>query len=320
MTYGDVTETFELGDGENKSFTISAGTAWSIEETAVNRWISTAAGETSGIIEAGKNYTVEFTNTYRPYSPVMPTEPDEPDTPDSPEYDGPQLNRDDHFGYIVGRTDTEVFPGDNMTRAEVATVFFRLLTDESRAEYWSNTNGFSDIESEAWYNNAVSTMSNAGVITGYDDDTFRPNAPITRAEFAAMAVRFYGEVGEYSSDTFNDIASSWARNYINRAYELELIGGYPDGSFRPNNNITRAEVITIINSMLGREPDADHLHREMKIWADNSDPTAWYYADIQEATNSHTYEAGTDYEVWTGIEPLRDWVSLEQEWSDAYRI
>lgn len=320
MTYGDVTETFELGDGENKSFTISAGTAWSIEETAVNRWISTAAGETSGIIEAGKNYTVEFTNTYRPYSPVTPTEPDEPDTPDSPEYDGPQLNRDDHFGYIVGRTDTEVFPGDNMTRAEVATVFFRLLTDESRAEYWSNTNGFSDIESEAWYNNAVSTMSNAGVITGYDDDTFRPNAPITRAEFAAMAVRFYGEVGEYSSDAFNDIASSWARNYINRAYELELIGGYPDGSFRPNNNITRAEVITIINSMLDREPDADHLHREMKIWADNSDPTAWYYADIQEATNSHTYEAGTDYEVWTGIEPLRDWVSLEQEWSDVYRI
>ena len=327
LTYGDKTETFVLKADENKTFTLPAGTQYAVTEDNPGEGWTSVSTNASGTILAGAETTAEFVNTYakpeepepdEPDVPVVPVEPEEPDEPEKPAGDGPQLEREDHFGYIVGRTDTEVFPNANMTRAEVATIFFRLLTDESRTEYWSASNDFSDVSAGSWYNNAVSTMANAGVISGYDDGTFRPDAPITRAEFAAMAVRFYGEVGDYETDSFNDISGTWARNYINRAYELGLVGGYDDGGFHPNANITRAEAIKIINGVLERRPEAGHLHEDMKVWADNSDESAWYYADIQEATNSHTYDMGDEYETWTGIEPLRDWAALEKEWSDAY--
>lgn len=253
-----------------------------------------------------------------PVNPVEPGEPDEPDEPDEPEIpDVPELERDDHFGYIVGRTETTVAPEADITRAEVATIFFRLLTDESRAAFWSTESGFTDVDAGDWYNNAVATMANAGVVNGYEDGAFRPDAPITRAEFAAMAVRFYESEAEIDHDAFSDIASSWARDEINLAHALDIVGGYSDGTFRPNANITRAEAVTIINNVLGREPDAANLHPDMKVWDDNS-PDAWYYADIQEATNSHTYSRDGGSEYWLTIEPLRDWEALEAEWANAY--
>lgn len=335
LTYGDKTETFVLEADGQEEVTLPAGTQYTVTEDDPGSGWTSVSTNASGTILAGATTKAEFVNTYvkpekpdpdepeepepdEPDVPVIPVEPEEPDEPVKPAGDGPQLEREDHFGYLVGRTDTEVFPNANMTRAEVATIFFRVLTDESRAEYWSSTNDFSDVSSDSWYNNAVSTMANAGVINGYEDGTFRPNAPITRAEFAAMAVRFYGEVGDYETDSFNDISGTWARNYINRAYELGLVGGYDDGGFHPDANITRAETIKIINGVLERKPDAGHLHEDMKVWDDNSDEAAWYYADIQEATNSHTYDMGAEYETWTGIEPLCDWTALEKEWSDAY--
>ncbi len=324
LTYGGASHTFKLTDGGSETFTLPAGTQYAVTENNPGEGWTSAASNASGEILAGATTTAEFVNTYvkpeepDPDEPDVPVGPVEPEEPEKPSGGGPQLEREDHFGYIVGRTDTEVFPNANMTRAEVATIFFRLLTDESRAEYWSGSNDFSDVSAGSWYNNAVSTMANAGVINGYDDGTFRPDAPITRAEFAAMAVRFYGEVGDYDTDSFNDISGTWARNYINRAYELGLVGGYDDGGFHPNANITRAEAIKIINGVLERRPEAGHLHEDMKVWADNSDESAWYYADIQEATNSHTYDMGDEYETWTGIEPLRDWAALDMEWSDAY--
>ena len=253
-----------------------------------------------------------------PVNPVEPGEPDEPDEPDEPEApDVPELERDDHFGYIVGRTETTVAPEADITRAEVATIFFRLLTDESRAAFWSTESGFTDVDAGDWYNNAVATMANAGVINGYEDGAFRPDAPITRAEFAAMAVRFYESEAEIDHDVFSDIGSSWARDEINLAHALDIVGGYSDGTFRPNANITRAEAVTIINNVLGREPDAANLHPDMKVWDDNS-PDAWYYAEIQEATNSHTYSRDGGSEYWLTIEPLRDWEALEAEWANAY--
>ena len=253
-----------------------------------------------------------------PVNPVEPGEPDEPDEPDEPEIpDVPELERDDHFGYIVGRTETTVAPEADITRAEVATIFFRLLTDESRAAFWSTESGFTDVDAGDWYNNAVATMANAGVINGYEDGAFRPDAPITRAEFAAMAVRFYESEAEIDHDVFSDIGSSWARDEINLAHALDIVGGYSDGTFRPNANITRAEAVTIINNVLGREPDAANLHPDMKVWDDNS-PDAWYYAEIQEATNSHTYSRDGGSEYWLTVEPLRDWEALEAEWANAY--
>ena len=253
-----------------------------------------------------------------PVNPVEPGEPDEPDEPDEPEApDVPELERDDHFGYIVGRTETTVAPEADITRAEVATIFFRLLTDESRAAFWSTESGFTDVDAGDWYNNAVATMANAGVINGYEDGAFRPDASITRAEFAAMAVRFYESEAEIDHDVFSDIGSSWARDEINLAHALDIVGGYSDGTFRPNANITRAEAVTIINNVLGREPDAANLHPDMKVWNDNS-PDAWYYADIQEATNSHTYSRDGGSKYWLTVEPLRDWGALEAEWANAY--
>ena len=323
---GRENQTFTLADGSSQTFTIPSGAKYTVAETAPGEnWTTSVNGEEglsfTGTMAEGAAVEAKFVNTYtEPEQPEteQPSIPTKPSKPAEPSDDGPQLEREDHFGYIVGRTDDEVFPNANMTRAEVATIFFRLLTDESRAEYWSSTNSFTDVSSTAWYNNAVSTMANAGVINGYEDGTFRPDAPITRAEFAAMAVRFYGEIGEYETDCFNDISSTWARNYINRAAELGLVGGYDDGGFHPDANITRAEAVKIINGVLGRRPDADHLHADMKTWTDNADTSAWYYADIQEATNSHTYTMGASFETWKGIEPLRDWEVLEKEWSSAY--
>lgn len=231
----------------------------------------------------------------------------------------PPLEREKHDAYICGYPDGTVKPERQITRAEVATIFYRLLQDEARENVWSRTNSYSDVTSGAWYNSAVSTLTNAGILTGYEDGTFRPNAPITRAEFATIAARFY-HAPEVTGDAFPDISGSWARVYINRAAALGLVRGYPDGTFRPNTEITRAEVMEIINNVLFRTPDKDHFLSNMITWPDNSNPNAWYYTDVQEATNNHNYERvnNTSTETWTEITKARDWNALEAELAQKY--
>ena len=251
--------------------------------------------------------------TETPVKPVTPIRP--PVDPDKPE-----LNTEDHYAYIVGYEDGSVQPEGDITRAEVATIFFRLLTDESRNEFWSQTNNYSDVSEDAWYNNAVSTLSNAGIIDGYEDGTFKPDGNITRAEFATIAVRFF-EATYDGGDLFSDIAGHWAQDYINEAANAGIVDGYPDGTFRPQQYITRAEAMTMVNRTIDRHPDADHLLEDMITWPDNPE-TAWYYEQVQEATNSHEYTMNTDdeqnpYEIWTELLPNRDWSELEKAWSDA---
>ena len=251
--------------------------------------------------------------TETPVKPVTPIRP--PVDPDKPE-----LNTEDHYAYIVGYEDGSVQPEGDITRAEVATIFFRLLTDESRNEFWSQTNNYTDVPADAWYNNAVSTLSNAGIIDGYEDGTFKPDGNITRAEFATIAVRFF-EATYDGGDLFSDIAGHWAQDYINEAANAGIVDGYPDGTFRPQQYITRAEAMTMVNRTIDRHPDADHLLDDMIVWPDNPE-TAWYYEQVQEATNSHEYTMNTDdeqnpYEIWTELLPNRDWSELEKEWSDA---
>lgn len=249
-------------------------------------------------------------------------------TPDGGD-DGPDgLNTEDHFSYIVGYaedyrtgepTDNEdlwpVKPNNQITRAEVATIFYRLLEDEVRDEYDTTVNDFSDVSADSWYNQTVSTLASMEIVKGYEDGTFRPNAPITRAEFGAIATRFFAETGAtYVPGTFSDVTGDeWYANAIQDAVNLGLIGGYEDGTVRPNNNITRAEACAIVNRTLGRVPDADHLLPEdvMKVWPDNN-PTDWFYADMQEATNGHEYawieEDGHEIEEWTNL--------LDKDWTD----
>ena len=247
-------------------------------------------------------------NPYHP--PIRP-----PEDPDKPE-----LNTEDHYAYIVGYEDGTVQPEGDITRAEVATIFFRLLTDESRNEYWSQTNPYSDVSADDWFNNAVSTLTNAGVLDGYEDGTFKPNGNITRAEFATITARFF-EATYDGENLFPDIEGHWAQDYINEAANAGIVNGYEDGTFRPQQYITRAEAVTMVNRTIERHPDADHLLDDMIVWPDNPE-TAWYYEQIQEATNSHEYTMNTDdeqnpYEIWTNLLPNRDWSELEKEWSDA---
>ena len=224
------------------------------------------------------------------------------------------LNTTDHFAYIVGYGNGEVRPQNNITRAEVATIFFRLLTDDVRDENLTKTNRYSDVTRADWYNTAVSTLSSMGIITGYPDGTFRPNAAITRAEFAAIAARFDND-GDKTAAKFSDIASHWAKDEISIAYNNGWITGYPDGTFGPQRDITRAETMTLVNRVLNRQPETeDDLLPNMTVWTDNANPNAWYYLAVQEATNSHYYKFKTNsqYEKWTELRETRDWTQLEK--------
>ena len=238
-----------------------------------------------------------------------------------PPVDPPVLNTKDHFAYIIGYPDGEVKPNGTITRAEVATVYFRMLTDESRDRIWSQSNSFSDVVLTDWFNNAISTMANGGIITGYPDGTFHPNGNITRAEFAAMSIRFFQDA-KVGPSKFSDTIGHWAEEAISKALNEGLITGYPDGSFRPDEPITRAEAMTIFNRVLDRHPDKDHLLSSMIKWPDNMDTNAWYYADVQEATNSHDYTMhGANpnlYEIWQTLLPVRDWAAFENAWSTSH--
>ena len=225
------------------------------------------------------------------------------------------LNGDDHFAYIVGYPNGNVEPNGNITRAEVATIFFRLLTEEVRTANSTQSNSLSDVTRGQWFNHAVSTLSSMGIVKGHNDGTFAPNASITRAEFAAIAARFDDKNTDTSSK-FTDIASHWAKNEIGIAANKGWINGYPDGTFRPNQYITRAEAITLVNRVLNRLPEnSSDLLDSMIKWPDNSDASAWYYLAVQEATNSHAYSDKSKddkYEKWTTIRDARDWTELEK--------
>ena len=227
------------------------------------------------------------------------------------------LVTDDHFGYIIGYPDGTVRPENNITRAEIATIFFRLLTDEKRAEYWAQSNSFTDVSSDAWYNNAVSTLAKAGVLEGYEDNTYRPDRAITRAELVKIAMSFYGGGSAAAGTAFGDTSGHWAASFINAAAEMGFIEGDGSGTFDPDRPVTRAEAMKIINRTLGRAPHKDYLLPGMIIWSDNADRDAWYYAEVQEATNSHAYSYVGEHEIWEAILPVRDWAALEKMWSDA---
>ena len=222
------------------------------------------------------------------------------------------LNGADHFAYVIGYPDGQVKPGGSITRAEVATIFFRLLKQEIRDGNLTRVNGFTDVQDGSWFQQPVSTMSALGILKGRTEERFAPNAPITRAEFAAICARFDTGVSDGCSE-FTDLAGHWAREEIGKAASLGWIQGYEDGTFRPDQSITRAEAMTMINRVLNRLPAAkEDLLPGMLQWPDNQDPGAWYYLAVQEATNSHTWkEKGEISEQWTELTEAPDWSRYE---------
>ena len=259
-------------------------------------------------VTADITYTAQWKRIYRPTPPTP--------TVEIPDDDALGLNTDDHFAYIIGYPDGTVQPNGQITRAEATTIFFRLLTEESRSANLTKTNGYTDVASDAWYNTAVSTMTKAGIVDGYPDGTFRPDAPITRAEMAKI-ISLFAKLDK-SESRFSDIAGHWAEAYIKLAAGNGWIAGYPDGTFAPQRNITRAETATMINRVLDRVPSEEsHLLSRgvMQIWPD-ANPGDWFYLAMQEATNSHDYERNAKWaaadEQWTALRETRDWKALEQ--------
>ena len=223
------------------------------------------------------------------------------------------LNGDDHFAYIVGYPDGTVMPEANIKRSEVATIFFRLLKDDIREEYLTTENDFTDVDDTKWYNTAISTLANLGIIDGYDDGGFHPENPITRAEFVAMAARFDARDADRQAD-FSDISGHWATDEISRAAQNGWIDGYSDGTFLPNAKIKRSEAMAIINRVLHRLPAGpEDLLPDMVVWPDNMNESKWYYLHVQEATNSHECKHRADgSEYWTVLTEVPDWERYER--------
>ena len=299
--------TITVPKGESKTFTITPDSGYHIKDVLVDGK-SVGAVSTYTFENVVDNHTIHATFA-RKHTPT-PSTP----TVEIPDDDALGLNTTDHFAYIVGYGNGEVRPQNNITRAEVATIFFRLLTDDVRDENLTKTNRYSDVAATSWYNTAVSTLSSMGIITCYPDGTFRPNAAITRAEFAAIAARFDND-GDKTAAKFSDIATHWAKDEISIAYNNGWITGYPDGTFGPQRDITRAETMTLVNRVLNRQPETEEdLLPNMTVWTDNANPKAWYYLAVQEATNSHYYKFKTNskYEKWTELRKARDWTLLEK--------
>ena len=274
---------------------------WYTEEKLTNKY--DFATPVTGNITLYAKWNTNYVPYYPPVPPTVKIEDD----------DALGLNTTDHFAYIVGYGNGEVRPQNNITRAEVATIFFRLLTDDVRDENLTKTNRYSDVAATSWYNTAVSTMTKAGIVDGYPDGTFRPDAPITRAEMAKI-ISLFAKLDK-SESRFSDIAGHWAEAYIRLAAGNGWIAGYPDGTFGPQRNITRAETMTLVNRVLNRQPETEEdLLPNMTVWTDNANPKAWYYLAVQEATNSHYYKFKTNskYEKWTELRKARDWTLLEK--------
>ncbi len=316
VTFTDGTATVSVKAGSSVDIAgLPAGASYSVTELSSAGYTVTSRNAT-GAIPDNATVTASFNNE-KQGSGDSGGKDDGGDTP--------SLNREEHYAYIIGYKDGLLRPNGNISRAEVATIFFRLLRDPVRAEYWNQTNPYPDVPADMWCNNAISTLTNMGIISGYSDGTFRPNDPITRAELTKIAAGFFADkrVTAHYDGRFSDVSGSeWFVSALEKAIEEGIVQGYQDGTFAPDQYITRAQACTIINRTLGRKPEADRLlpESQMLTWPD-SDPSAWYYAQMQEATNSHDYiwvtGSSGKVEKWTKKLPDRDWAALEHIWSRA---
>ena len=279
---------------------------YSADGTLLSKELTFVPTKKDGAVWQGTTYYAHFSAKRSPSTPSTPAKPDEtkPTLAPIPE----MLNGEDHYAYLLGYEDGTVRPNGSISRAEVATVLFRLLKDDVRMQNLTKDNAYSDVSDTAWYAAAVSTLSKMGVISGYPDGTFRPNAPITRAEFAAMIARF-DETAKSADTPFTDISGHWAENAIGKAYGNGWVEGSSKTVFCPESNLTRAETATLLNRVLHRLPEkgSDLLANQI-VWPDNPE-TFWGYLAIQEATNSHEYERKADgvHETQTAKRENRDW-------------
>ena len=297
----------EVPKGESKTFQITPNEGYHIQDVKVDRE-SVGAVKEYTFKDVTEPHTIHATfarnSSGGSHKPTV-TIPDDVPT---------GLNGKDHYAYVVGYPDGMVYPQKNITRAEVATIFFRLLTDETREANMTKSNSYNDMKDGAWYTCAVSTLSKMGIIKGYEDGSFKPDASISRAEFAAIAARFDPD-GDKTPATFSDVSSHWAKDEISIAANHGWIKGYEDGSFKPDQKITRAETMTLVNRVLKRLPETkDDLHKDMKTWPDNQNESAWFYLAVQEATNSHYQKLKKDgtHETWESMRETRDWAALEK--------
>ena len=279
---------------------------YSADGTLLSTDLTFVPTKKAGAVWQGTTYYAHFSAKRRPSTPSTPAKPDEtkPTLAPIPE----MLNGEDHYAYLLGYEDGTVRPNGSISRAEVATVLFRLLKDDVRTQNLTKDNAYSDVPDTAWYSTAVSTLSKMGVISGYPDGTFRPNAPITRAEFAAMIARF-DETAKSADTPFTDISGHWAENAIGKAYGNGWVEGSSKTVFCPESNLTRAETATLLNRVLHRLPEKESdLLANQIAWPDNPE-TFWGYLTIQEATNSHEYERKADgvHETQTAKRENRDW-------------
>lgn len=279
---------------------------YSADGTLLSKELTFVPTKKDGAVWQGTTYYAHFSAKRSPSTPSTPAKPDEtkPTLAPIPE----MLNGEDHYAYLLGYEDGTVRPNGSISRAEVATVLFRLLKDDVRMQNLTKDNAYSDVSDTAWYAAAVSTLSKMGVISGYPDGTFRPNAPITRAEFAAMIARF-DETAKSADTPFTDISGHWAENAIGKAYGNGWVEGSSKTVFCPESNLTRAETATLLNRVLHRLPEKESdLLANQIVWPDNPE-TFWGYLAIQEATNSHEYERKADgvHETQTAKRENRDW-------------
>lgn len=279
---------------------------YSADGTLLSTELTFVPTRADGAVRQGTTYYARFSAKRSPSTPSTPAKPDEtkPTLAPIPE----MLNGEDHYAYLLGYEDGTVRPNGSISRAEVATVLFRLLKDDVRMQNLTKDNAYSDVSDTAWYAAAVSTLSKMGVISGYPDGTFRPNAPITRAEFAAMIARF-DETAKSADTPFTDISGHWAENAIGKAYGNGWVEGSSKTVFCPESNLTRAETATLLNRVLHRLPEKESdLPANQIVWPDNPE-TFWGYLAIQEATNSHEYERKADgvHETQTAKRENRDW-------------
>lgn len=262
-------------------------------------------------------------------SDLTPDPKPDPKPKPKPEPEPPtELNTEGHCAYITSYPDGTIRPYGTITRGEAAAIFFRLLTDSAQDKYWCQTNRYTDVPADLWCSSAISTLSNMGIIDGFSDGSFQPHGIITRAQFAKMAVGFFEATDKEYEGCFTDVApGAWYTSYVEAAARAGLISGFADSTFRPNAPITRAQACVIVNRALDRHPDEEHLlpAHKMITWPDNN-PDDWFYADMQEASNSHDYRMEIQHihgeerkqEYWTGKLPQRDWAALEHQWSDAH--
>lgn len=310
-TVSNASETIRAATGKPTGSTAQAKSGarfdgwYSADGTLLSPKLTFVPTKADGVWQ-GTTYYARFSAQRRPSTPSTPAKPDDTKITLAPIPE--MLNGKDHYAYLLGYEDGTVRPNGNISRAEVATVLFRLLKDDVRTQNLTKDNAYSDVPDTAWYSTAVSTLSKMGVISGYPDGTFRPNAPITRAEFAAMIARF-DETAKSADTPFTDISGHWAENAIGKAYGNGWVEGSSKTVFCPESNLTRAETATLLNRVLHRLPEKESdLLANQIAWPDNPE-TFWGYLTIQEATNSHEYERKADgvHETQTAKRENRDW-------------